>query len=79
MIENKRFTHKKWHDERQLFDYDKPFAIVDVNRQAENICNKLNGLHKENQQLKEQILRLEHIACAGICYNDILRKRSGEK
>ena len=26
----KRFTHKKWLDNRQLFDGDEPFAIVDI-------------------------------------------------
>ena len=48
----KRFTHKKWYDDRQLFDGDEPFAIVDVYIQAEEICNKLNELHEEKEELK---------------------------
>ena len=48
----KRFTHKKWYNERQLFDGDEPFAIVDVYNQADKICDKFNELAKENQQLK---------------------------
>ena len=48
----KRFTHKKWYNERQLFDGDEPFAIVDVYIQAVTICNKLNELAEENQRLR---------------------------
>ena len=55
----KRFTHKKWYDERQLFDGEEPFAIVDVYNQAETICNKLNELAEENEQLKHSIKCLE--------------------
>lgn len=51
----KRFTHKKWYDDRQLFDGEEPFAIVDVYNQAETICNKLNELNEENQKLKREI------------------------
>lgn len=29
-MSEKRFSHKKWYNERQLFDNDEPFAIVDV-------------------------------------------------
>ena len=50
----KRFTHKKWYNERQLFDGDEPFAIVDVYIQAEKICNKLNELHEEKEQLEKE-------------------------
>ena len=48
----KRFTHKKWYDDRQLFDGEEPFAIVDVYNQAETICDKLNELAEENMMLK---------------------------
>ena len=48
----KRFTHKKWYNERQLFDGDEPFAIVDVYNQADKICDKFNELAEENQLLK---------------------------
>ena len=51
----KRFTHKKWYDNRQLFDGDEAFAIVDVYNQAVTICNKLNELEEENRELKEQL------------------------
>ena len=50
----KRFTHKKWYNERRLFDGDEPFAIVDVYIQAEAICDKLNGLHKKNKELQKE-------------------------
>lgn len=49
----KRFTHKKWYDERQLFDGDEAFAIVDSGTQASILCNKLNKLSDENEQLKQ--------------------------
>lgn len=49
----KRFSHKKWYNDRQLFDGDEPFAIVDVYIQAEAICSKLNELYEENQKLKQ--------------------------
>ena len=48
----KRFTHKKWYNERQLFDGDESFAIVDVYNQADKICDKFNELAEENQRLK---------------------------
>lgn len=41
-----------------MFDGDEPFAIVDVYIQAEEICNKLNELHDENKELKEQFNRI---------------------
>lgn len=50
----KRFSHKKWYNERQLFDNGEPFAIVDVYIQADEICNKLNELNDENEQLKKE-------------------------
>lgn len=49
----KRFTHKKWYNDRELFDGDESFAIVDVYIQAEAICDKLNELHEESQRLKQ--------------------------
>ena len=66
MIE-KRFTHKKWLDDRQLFDGDEPFAIVDVYIQAEAICNKLNELAEEKdyfERKKEYFLSKWSIANA---------------
>ena len=54
-MSEKRFTHKKWYNERQLFDGDEPFAIVDVYNQAVTICNKLNELAEENQHIKNTI------------------------
>ena len=51
----KRFTHKKWYDERQLFDGEEAFAIVDSGTQASIICNKLNKLHEENDRLKKEL------------------------
>ncbi len=51
----KRFTHKRWYDERQLFDGETPFAIVDIYIQAENICNKLNELAEKNQNLFDDL------------------------
>lgn len=59
MTENKRFTHKKWYDERQLFDGEEAFAIVDSGTQASILCNKLNKLYDENEQLKQEIKKLE--------------------
>lgn len=53
----KRFTHKKWYNERQLFDGDEPFAIVDVYNQAVTICNKLNELAEENNKIKSILLK----------------------
>lgn len=55
MTENKRFTHKKWYNERQLFDGDQPFAIVDVYFQAEKICDKLNEQEETIQSLEGQL------------------------
>lgn len=51
----KRFTHKKWFDERQLFDGEEAFAIVDSGTQASIICNRLNKLSDENEQIKQTI------------------------
>jgi len=51
----KRFTHKRWYNEHQLFDGETPFAIVDVYLQAENICNKLNELAEKNQELFDDL------------------------
>ena len=51
----KRFTHKKWYDERQLSDNGEAFAIVDSGTQASIICNKLNELAEENKQLKKDL------------------------
>ena len=50
----KRFTHKKWYNERQLFDSGEPFSIVDVYNQADKICDKLNKLHEKNQRLQKE-------------------------
>lgn len=55
----KRFTHKKWYNERQLFDGEVPFAIVDVYIQAEEICNKLNEVADENKELKKEVQEQE--------------------
>lgn len=55
----KRFTHKKWYDDRELFDGDKPFAIVDVYTQAEAICKKLNELAEEKEMWKRECERLK--------------------
>lgn len=55
----KRFTHRKWYNERQLFDGEEPFAIVDIYTQSDKICDKLNELADENEQLKEENQRLE--------------------
>lgn len=49
----KQFTHKKWYNERQLFDGEEPFAIVDVYNQADKICDKLNEVAEENKELKQ--------------------------
>ena len=71
----KRFTHKKWYDDRQLFDGDEPFAIVDVYIQAKEICNKLNELHEENEQLKKEIKGFE--SCShnwGLLYDEAKNK-----
>lgn len=57
----KRFTHKKWYDERQLFDGEEPFAIVDVYNQADTICDKLNELAEENKQLQLKLEQYERI------------------
>ena len=64
----KQFTHKKWLDDRQLFDGDEPFAIVDVYIQAEAICDKLNELNKEKE-----------IAIDGIKIADELIKKYGSE
>ena len=55
MSENKQFTHKKWYNERQLFDGEEAFAIVDTYIQAERICDRLNKLCDENKQIKHTI------------------------
>ena len=49
----KRFTHKRWYNERQLFDGEEPFAIVDVYNQADKICGKLNKLHEDVEKQRE--------------------------
>lgn len=54
MMTEKRFTHRKWYNERQLFDGEEPFAIVDIYIQSDKICDKLNEIAKENEQLKQQ-------------------------
>ena len=53
----KRFTHKKWYDERQIFDNKEAIAIVDSYTQAEILCNKLNKLHREIEYWKEKHLQ----------------------
>ena len=55
MSENKQFTHKKWYNERQLFDGEEAFAIVDTYIQSEIICDRLNKLYDENKQIKHTI------------------------
>ena len=55
MSENKQFTHKKWYNERQLFDGEEAFAIVDTYIQSEIICDRLNELYDENKQIKHTI------------------------
>lgn len=55
MSENKQFTHKKWYNERQLFDGEEAFAIVDTYIQADIICGRLNELYDENKQIKHTI------------------------
>ena len=66
MTENKRFTHRKWYNERQLFDGEEPFAIVDTYIQSDKICDKLNEIAEKNVQLKKEneLLKqdLEHCA-----------------
>lgn len=51
----KRFTHKKWYNNRQIFDGEESFAIVDTYIQADIICDKLNELYDENKQIKHTI------------------------
>lgn len=58
-ITEKRFTHEKWYDERKIKENGELFAIVDVYNQADKICNRLNELFDENEQLKERIKVLE--------------------
>ena len=58
-MREKRFTHKKWYNDRQLFDGEEPFAIVDVYIQAEEICNKLNELYEEKELWKGECERLK--------------------
>lgn len=70
----KRFSHKKWYNERQLFDNDEPFAIVDVYIQADEICNKLNELNDENEQLKSQLYYNEEEGVCNICKHHYLIK-----
>lgn len=53
-MDDKRFTHRKWLDDRQLFDGEEPFAIVDVYNQADKICDKFNELAEENKEIKIQ-------------------------
>ena len=55
MTKNKQFTHKKWYNNRQLFDGEEAFAIVDTYIQADIICNRLNKLYDENKQIKHTI------------------------
>lgn len=74
MTENKRFTHKKWYNERQLFDGDEAFAIVDVYIQAEHICDKLNALYEENKKQKTRIKMLENQFQRQINRNERLHK-----
>lgn len=57
MTKNKRFSHKKWYDERQIFDNEEAIAIVDSYTQAEILCNKLNKLHQEIEYWKEKHLQ----------------------
>lgn len=52
-MNEKRFTHRKWYNERQLFDGEEPFAIVDIYIQSDKICDKLNEIAEENEQLKQ--------------------------
>lgn len=68
----KRFSHRKWYNERQLFDGEKPFAIVDVFIQADEICDKLNEIAEENEQLKEEKEFWKSDACFLLNLNSIL-------
>ena len=51
----KRFTHEKWYNERKIKENGELFAIVDVYNQADKICNRLNELFNENEQLKQSL------------------------
>lgn len=57
----KRFTHRKWYNERQLFDGEEPFAIVDIYIQSDKICDKLNEIAEENKQLKQEVTHWKKI------------------
>lgn len=67
-MNKKRFFHKKWHNERELFDNNKSFAIVDTYIQADKICNKLNELNdcikllKQQKKLKKDVMHWEQVA-----------------
>lgn len=55
MTENKQYTVKRWYDESAIYDGEELFAIVDVRMQANKICERLNLLSEEKEQLKKEL------------------------
>lgn len=73
---DKRFTHRKWYDERRLFDGDESFAIVDSDTQAIIICNKLNELNDEANRLRKSLKSADELIL--YIYNEIKEEGSME-
>lgn len=48
----KRFTHKE--DDWEILDNGRHFAYAHSDYQAEKLCDKLNELAEENEQLKKE-------------------------
>ena len=51
----KRFTHKE--DDWEILDNGEHLAYAHSDYQADKICELLNELHKENEELKQALIK----------------------
>ena len=51
----KRYVKENFYDEYAIKKEDTIIAIVDSGTNARKICNELNTLHEENEQLKKDL------------------------
>ncbi|MCR5027022.1 MAG: hypothetical protein K6A34_06245 [Methanobrevibacter sp.] len=73
-----KYTVKKWYDENAIYYKGEIFAIVDVRNQANKICDRLNELSTENEQLKSDIIAIEKRADKVYDENKQLKLENGE-
>ncbi len=56
----KRYFKEDFYNEYAIKKEDTIIAIVDSGSNARRICDELNALHEENEQLKESVYSWSH-------------------